>query len=248
MSQLNIRDFDAIAFDFEGTLADTIPTHHKARLAAFEQHGYGHITPEQHALGPTYGSYPADIIGGILQAAGEIEKNESLPFSKHPVVCAIMETKSELFSQAAATGFEAMPGAVEFVKRIAPLVTGRLALVTASQEQYFWPFADRYGLRPYFAAKYVIGHDTIVTEGLQGKPAPDPYILAKKRLDSTRMLAFEDTVSGAASASQAATTVVALGFEAQNAKLFQTGDLAYPPDIFVRNYAKAAEALGLAAA
>jgi len=61
--------------DVEGTLADTLPVHQAARLEAFAQHGYGHITPEQHALGPTYGSSTADITGGVLHAAGEIKKD-----------------------------------------------------------------------------------------------------------------------------------------------------------------------------
>lgn len=90
MSQLNLRDYDAVAFDVEGTLADTIPVHHEARLEAFKVHGFGHITREQHELGPTYGSYPVDIIGGVLHAAGEIEKNGT--FKDDPTVQSVIVT------------------------------------------------------------------------------------------------------------------------------------------------------------
>lgn len=52
MTEFKLTDFDAVAFDLEGTLADTMPTHHSTRLVAFEQHGFGHVTHEQHELGP----------------------------------------------------------------------------------------------------------------------------------------------------------------------------------------------------
>ncbi len=245
MKQLNLQDFDAVAFDVEGTLADTIPVHHTARLAAFKEHGYGHITREQHELGPTYGSMPADIIGGILHAAGEIDK--SVPFAEHPQVQAIIETRKVLFAAGAADGFEAMPGAIDFVEALAPLYVGRLALVTSSEERFVLPFVERYGLGKYFADDLIIGHGAVVVEGLEDKPSPDPYILAAKRLhvDISRLLVFEDTVPGVMAAKKAGATVLGLGFDAHNARLFAADDLPYPPDVFVHDYTEARQALGL---
>src|SRR6185437_8772011 len=100
MKELKLADFDAIAFDVEGTLANTVPTHHSTRIEAFHRHGFGHITRDQHELGSTYGSSHFDILGGILHAAGEIDA--SVPFHQNQIVLDVIETKSSLFRAAAA--------------------------------------------------------------------------------------------------------------------------------------------------
>jgi HAD superfamily hydrolase (TIGR01509 family) len=243
MTELNLNDYDAVAFDVEGTLADTIPTHHASRLRSFAQHGYGHITSEQHALGPTYGSSTADIVGGILLAAGAIEKPRL--FKEHPVVQKVMETKNQYFTEVANKGFDAMPGAIDFVKLISTYFQGKVALVTSSPERFVLPFIKRYGLTGLFPTDLIISEDTVITLGLEGKPSPDPYILAMRRLSTKRLLVFEDTVPGVMSAKKAGATVVALGFDAQSAKLFTSDSLDYPPDAFVKDYEAAQELLNI---
>lgn len=239
---LNLADFDAVAFDVEGTLADTIPTHHDSRTKAFQKHGYGHITPEQHALGPIYGATPSEIIGGILHTAGEIEKDG--PFSEHPVVQSIIGTKQRYFGELAAKGFDEMPQATAFFKDVAQHFPGKTALVTASELHFIQPFLDRYTLNEFLTPGLVITHETLQAFGLQAKPAADSYNLAKQRLDSTKLLVFEDTVVGVTAAKAAGATVVALGFEPNSAKRFQQGDLKYMPDFFVKDYAKARQLFG----
>jgi HAD superfamily hydrolase (TIGR01509 family) len=243
MTQLHWRNFDAVAFDVEGTLADTIPTHHIARAEAFKNHGYGHITPEQHALGPTYGSSTADIIGGVLHAAGEIQKDE--PFKQHPIVQKVIASKMQLFGQLAAKGFDEMPEATSFVRTIATHFAGHMALVTSSPERFVLPFLQRFELTGYFPKDLVISEDTVTANGLEGKPAPDPYRLAMQRLGSKKLLVFEDTVSGVASAKAAGATVIALGFEPHNTRIFKEEELPYPPDALVSSYAEARALLGL---
>ncbi len=243
MKQLGWEDFDAVAFDVEGTLADTIPTHHAARLEAFEAHGYGHITREQHELGPTYGSSTHDIIGGVLHAAGVIQKDG--PLKQHPVVQEVVATKNRLFEQASSNGFNEMPEAANFVRAIAAKFSGHMALVTSSSRRFVLPFLAKYSITDYFPENLIITEDTIVANELEGKPAPDPYILAMQRLETNRLLVFEDTVSGVASAKAAGATVIALGFDQHSTQLFEAGGLTYPPDVLVRNYAEAKTLLGL---
>jgi HAD superfamily hydrolase (TIGR01509 family) len=243
MTELNLNDYDAVAFDVEGTLADTIPTHHASRLRSFAQHGYGHITSEQHALGSTYGSSTADIVGGILHAAGAIKKEE--PFKTHPIVQKVMETKNQYFREIADKGFEAMPGAIEFVNRIEAHFHGHMALVTSSPERFVLPFIKRYGLADFFPGDLIISEDTILAENMEGKPAPDPYLLAMKRLGAKKLLVFEDTIPGTMSAKRAGATVVALGFDVHSARLFASKGLEYPPDIFVKDYEAAQDLLGM---
>ena len=244
MKHLSLSDFDAVAFDFEGTLADTIPTHHATRMKAFEHHGFGHITSEQHALGPTYGSVPADIIGGILHAAGEITKDG--PFKHHPTVQNVIATKAKLFDDVAASGFTEMPGAAAFVKTIAEKFPNKIAIVTTLPERFVTPFLERYGLMAHFSPDQIIGEKTVQAEGLEPKPAPDAFELAMQRLNAKRLLVFEDTAPGVESAKRAGATVVALGFDKHNAELFASGKLAYPPDVFVTDYGQARKASSLA--
>lgn len=243
MKKLSISNFDAVAFDMEGTLADTIPLHHTARLEAFKHHGFAHITREQHELGPTYGSATADIIGGILHAAGEIDNSE--PFYKNPTVQEVIKTKTNLFRDSATEGFEAMPGAIAFIKQIAPHFSHKMALVTSSGEEFVHPFIQRYNLAQYFSPATTIGHETVIAEGLQPKPSGDPYTLAMHRLGSKSLLVFEDTVSGVKAAKLAHATVIALAFNKENAKLFKSGTLEHAPDRVVNSYEEAAKLLGI---
>lgn len=243
MQKFNLADFDAVAFDVEGTLADTIPAHHTSRLESFDLHGYGHITHEQHGLGVTYGSTTADIVGGILHATGHIEKTG--PFSEHPEVQKIIVTKDELFTKLAAQGFEEMPGAIDFVHAIAKHFAGRMALVTSANERFVLPFLERYKLGHYFSPELIVSEDTVITKGLRSKPAPDPYRLAMERLGSKKLLVFEDTVPGTAAAKAAGATVIALGFEPNNTRLLLSEGLNYPPDAVVHSYAEAKQLLGL---
>ena len=243
MKQLNIAMFDAVAFDLEGTLADTIPAHHKARLAAFAQHGYGHITDREHDLGPTYGSSSSAIIGGILRAAGEISKDG--PYESHPVVQAIAVTRMQLFENLCSSGFNEVPGAANFVHLVASRFHNKMTLVTSCQRKFVAPFISRYGLGVYFSGEHVIAEETINELGLALKPEPDPYKLAMERLKSKNMLVFEDTIPGVVAAKRAGATVVALAFDELNLALFQSSALVHPADVIAKSYSQAASILGL---
>jgi beta-phosphoglucomutase-like phosphatase (HAD superfamily) len=243
MKELKLADFDGVAFDFEGTLVDTVPIHHGTRMEAFSKHGFGHITSEQHELATTYGSSHFDVIGGTLYAAGEID--DAVPFHQNQTVLDIIDTKKALFKIEATKGFKAIPGAIKFVEAIAPHFHGKMAVVTSSEEEFIFPFIERYNLGKYFPKDLVIGHESVVGENLNVKPSGDPYLLAMRRLGINNLLVFEDTVPGVASAKRAKATVVALGFDRANYGLFQKGGLEYEPDLVVRDYAEATKLLGL---
>ena len=239
--QFKLADFDAVAFDIEGTLADTIPTHHAARLQAFAEHGFGHITSEEHDLGSTYGSTNYDIAGGILHTAGHIDKIR--PFSEHPIVQKVVATKDIIFDKLAAEGFMAQPGAAEFVKIIGEHFPGKVALVTAASLRHVQPFIEQFGLDKVVRSELIITDETVHEFGLMPKPSPDPYKLAKHWLQAQKLLVFEDTLPGIRAGKQAGATVIALGFDAHNRRLFLQAD--YPPDAVVMSYAEARQLLGL---
>jgi beta-phosphoglucomutase-like phosphatase (HAD superfamily) len=243
MKEFNLTDFDGLIFDLEGTLADTIPTHHATRMQAFQHHGFGHITREEHELGTTYGSSTPDILGGILHAAGDIDV--SVPFHQNQSVMDVSNTKAKLFKTAAAKGFDAMPGAIDFIKMIAPYFVGKMAIVSSSEEEFIFPFVQRYNLEKYFPKDHIIGHESVMAAGLQVKPSGDPFVLGMQRIQAKNVLVFEDTISGTAAAKKAHATVIALGFDAKNDHLFRNTKLEYPPDAVVANYAEAAALFSL---
>ena len=243
VDSLRLRNFDAVAFDLEGTLANTIPTHRAARMRAFVEHGYGHISREEHERGPLYGSSTFDIIGGVLHAAGEIA--DGIPFKDHFAVQQLAATKARLFEELSLDGFSEMPGAVAFGRDILAHFPGKAALVTTALKGVAAAFLNRYGLLQYFPAHLVITEETVIAKGLENKPAPDPYCLAMRRMRSHKLLVFEDTVPGVASAKRAGATVIALGFDQHNAEQFLSGMLQLPPDAFAPDYRAARELLDL---
>jgi beta-phosphoglucomutase-like phosphatase (HAD superfamily) len=125
---LSLDDFEAVAFDFDGTLANSYPVHAATRIRAFGELGYGHITPEEHALGHTYGASIHTIIGGILKAAGNIEPSADPDTDER--IQKIVRLKKDYFHEQAEQGLEAFPGAIEFVRHIARSYHGRMAIVT----------------------------------------------------------------------------------------------------------------------
>jgi beta-phosphoglucomutase-like phosphatase (HAD superfamily) len=243
VNKIQLSNFDAVAFDMEGTIADTIPTHHQTRLAAFEQHGFGDISLEEHHKGSRYGSSNHDILGGILHATGKIDND--IPFEDNAIVQDVVASKLLLFRAAASQGFKAIPGAIDLIEKIAPRFPGKMAIVTSCEEEFLLPFVARYELQRFFPPEHLIGLETTAQAGLRGKPAGDPYRLAMKRLGAKKLLVFEDTIPGIAAGKRAGATVIAFAHNEEDYHDFQSVGLEYPPDFVVRTPNEAAGLLNL---
>jgi HAD superfamily hydrolase (TIGR01509 family) len=100
-------------------------------------------------------------------------------------------------------GIPLLPGALEILETLEALGLPR-ALATSSQRDRAHHKLAQSGLARHFTA--VVSVDCVT----RPKPAPDPYLLAAKRLgvDATRCIAFEDSDTGAASARAAGMVVV----------------------------------------
>ncbi|HZC30954.1 MAG TPA: HAD family phosphatase, partial [Gaiellaceae bacterium] len=97
-----------------------------------------------------------------------------------------------------------VPGAVDAVRRIAAHFP--LGLASSSNRELIDRVLATAGLQPYFAA-------TVSSEEVaHGKPAPDVYLEAAKRLgvDPARCAAIEDSHGGIRSAKAAGMRVVAI--------------------------------------
>jgi HAD superfamily hydrolase (TIGR01509 family) len=105
-----------------------------------------------------------------------------------------------------------IPGAVDAVRRLADRFT--LGLASSSNRELIDTVLDVAGLAPFFAA-------TVSSEEVaHGKPAPDVYLEAARRLDVApeRCAAVEDSHGGIRSAKAAGMRVIAIP------------NASYPPD------------------
>jgi len=177
--QLPERDFDAYIFDCDGTLADTMGLHYEAWKSALEPHGAD--LPED--LYYAWGGRPTrEIVEALNEMQGLFMDPEQ-----------IVHIKEELY-------YRLLPSVqpIEEVVEIARSLHGKkpIAVASGGGRKSVLSTLEGLGLIHLF--------DTIVTseDYKNGKPAPDPYLEAARRLGvaSCDCLVFEDTEIGRESA------------------------------------------------
>jgi len=177
--QLPDRDFDAYIFDCDGTLADTMGLHHEAWKLALKPHG-AELSDD---LYYHWGGRPTrEIVEALNEMQGLTMDAES-----------ISHIKEELY-------FQLLPQVQEIgeVVSIARALHGRKPIAVASGGSRKSVHSTLEGLDLLHL------FDAIVTceDYERGKPAPDPYLEAARRLgvDPSGCLVFEDTEIGRQSA------------------------------------------------
>lgn len=173
--QIPDGDFDAYIFDCDGTLADTMPLHYQAWQAALAEFHYEF--PE--ALFYELGGVPTAKIVEIL--------NE-----RHGQNMPVQETahkKEQLFLELIPQILPIEP-VVAFVHQFAG--TKPLAVASGGHTHIVKKTLGCLGILDKF--------DTVVgaEDYLHGKPAPDPFLEAARRLGvpPAKCLVFEDTNTG----------------------------------------------------
>jgi beta-phosphoglucomutase len=235
--QLCLSDYDGVAFDFDGTLADSHHHHEQTRFDSFTANGFGDITMAEHRKGYMYGSTTAEIVAGVLKAGGKLPADAD-PYT-HPIVQKLIKDKHELYKKVASLGFDEKPGAAALVRTVAKYYADKLAIVTTALYSEVVPFLKKYNLEDLFAHDRVITHETVEALGLKPKTAPDAYLLAMERLGITnpkRLLVIEDAVTGVESAKRAEATVLALG-TSLGREDFYAETVTFHPDYFVPDFA-----------
>ncbi len=197
-------DFAGYIFDCDGTLADTMPLHYRAWCAALA--GREHEFPE--AFFYELGGTPTEKIVEIL--------NERHPHRPPMPVAATARHKETLFLEMIP---EILP--IEPVVALARELYGKKPLAVASG-------GHRAIVEKTLAALGIAGlFQTIVgaEDYRHGKPAPDPFLEAARRLGvpPEHCLAFEDTQAGIASAKAAGMQTVLVPSP-------QRGDTGLPTD------------------
>jgi len=188
--QLPERDFDAYIFDCDGTLADTMGLHYDAWKMALEPHGAD--LPED--LYYSWGGRPTrEIVEALNEMQGLFMDPEAMTHHKEGLYHSLLPEVR----------------AIEPVVAFARKMHGKkpLAVASGGGRKAVTATLESLGLIQLF--------DAIVTseDYVNGKPSPDPYLEAAKRLGVAPVgcLVFEDTEIGRQSAHAAGMECVLVG-------------------------------------
>jgi HAD superfamily hydrolase (TIGR01509 family) len=180
---------DACVFDLDGVLVDSEPVWEEVRRAYVADHG-GTWQPDTQTklMGMSTGEWAAYLHEiGVEQEPGDIARG-------------VIDEMAARYRD----GVPLMPKAVETVRRLA--ATATLGLASSSPRRLIDVVLDAAGLTECFAA-------TVSTEEVErGKPAPDGYLEAARRLgvDPRGCVAVEDSSNGLRSAYAAGMHVIAV--------------------------------------
>lgn len=178
-----IDDFDAIMFDLDGTLVDTMPLHYQAYAEVFRARGLHLKQADYDAL---VGPPAADVIGLFVVAAGG--DRDAFEWTELHA-----EKKAVFEHRLTSTALTLLPAA-----RLLDAATGRVpcALVSSGNRRGVGAIVAALNWTDRFAA--TISGDDVT----HGKPHPEPYLLAAQALGVVpgRCAALEDTAAGLASA------------------------------------------------
>jgi HAD superfamily hydrolase (TIGR01509 family) len=184
-------NIDAVVFDCDGLLAGTEPGWTRAETALFREHG--------HDFGPAQKKI---LIGQTLASGGAaMAEYFGLPGAGP----ALAERLAGLVGQELAAGTPASPGA----RAIAETLRRRaipVAVASNSPKRFVDTALRSAGLHDLF--EVVVSAE----DAEHGKPAPDLYLAACRRLAAApgRSVAFEDSSTGVASARAAGMFVIAV--------------------------------------
>ncbi len=180
----------AVVFDLDGVLVDSEPVWEEVRRAFVTEHGGRWQADTQRRL---MGMSTAEWAGYL---SGEL----GVRLSAEEVARGVVERMERRYED----GVPLMPGASDAVRRLAD--RWPLGLASSSPRVLIDTALDRTGLGASFAA-------TVSTEEVaRGKPAPDGYLLAARRLgvDPVACAAIEDSSNGLRSADAAGMRVIAV--------------------------------------
>ncbi len=179
---------EAILFDLDGVLVDSAPVHHAAWAALFAPFGID-FTPARYRAEAS-GRSRGDVIRAIL--------------GPRPDHDALMAKKAALVeAHLTAHGCPVVPGAPTLLEAVA---RRGLPMAVATASRMPEPFLRAAGL----AGRFEVVVDR--TQIARGKPAPDVYLEAARRLGVApdRCLAIEDSPPGLAAARAAGCRTVGL--------------------------------------
>lgn len=190
----------ACLFDMDGVLTDTAMTHRRAWKETFD----GVLPQLSEAQSPFSEADYLDYVDGLSRSDGVreflssrnivIAEGTSEDTSDELTVEGIGRRKNELFqSLIAQRGVHVYPGSLRYLEVLREDGIP-MGVVTSSANSALILDAGR--LTPFISA--VVDGTVIHRDGLAGKPAPDSFLAAARRLDhaAEATAVFEDALSG----------------------------------------------------
>ncbi len=183
--------FDAVIFDCDGTLVDSMPAHFEAWCEALSIYGAGGIFKEDvfFAMG---GRPTMDIV---------VELNDEYNLKLDPVAVAMAKREAFLKRLPLVTLIDEVAAFAESLRGKVPM-----AIATGGSRMVIEKTLQIVGISDWF--------DEVVTadDVVDGKPAPDIFLKAAKLLgvDPTKCLALEDAPAGILAAQRAGMQVIAI--------------------------------------
>ncbi|MFI6283091.1 HAD family hydrolase [Streptomyces sp. NPDC050988] len=183
---------DALLFDNDGTLVSSLESVYRCWTRWAEEYG---ITAEEFARVELHGRPAAEIAADLL------------PADRVPEAVVRIE---QLEVEDVEGGVQLLPGTRALLDSVP---ADRWAVVTSATRRLAEARLDEAGIRP----KTLIAADDIT----RGKPDPEPFLLAARRLgvDPARCVVFEDAPAGLQAGRSAGMTTVALTTTHQAAEL-----------------------------
>lgn len=184
--------FDALLFDLDGTLIDSMPLHQRAWVRWFASIGQP-LDEDPGFFASSAGRSNTEILADMYphKATSELE--------------AMADAKEALYRAEAVQHLQAIAGGLDLLAR-ARAQGLKLAVCTAAPTANIEVAFKRFGLAALV--------DTITSpaDGLRGKPHPDIFEEAARRLgaEPARCLVFEDAPLGIEAARRAGMAAVAL--------------------------------------
>jgi HAD superfamily hydrolase (TIGR01509 family) len=174
-----LQDHDALLFDCDGTLADTMPAHYRAWLHVTEAHGIAFDEDRFYSMG---GRPTRDIVATLARERGiEIDLDHAVHMKETSFLAQLDR-------------IEAIDPVVDVVLRSRGRVP--MAVVTGGYRNVCLQILERVGIADCF--------DTIVAseDTSKHKPDPDPFLEAARRLGARpeRCVVWEDSDLGIAAA------------------------------------------------
>lgn len=181
-----------VIFDMDGTLLDNNPHHLQAWQAMCRR--YGRALTEEEYREKLSGKTSADTLKYLF--GDQLSKEELRAFRRE---------KEKLYHALLAPGIEPLPGLVTLLDELRAREVPT-AIASSGSPANIDLGLEHLGIRPYF--KVVVNSSMIQ----HGKPDPEIYLLTAEKIGIApeRCVAFEDSLTGIASAKAAGMQVIAL--------------------------------------
>ena len=221
--------FYAVIFDLDGVLADSEPWWNQIDAKLLAEHGVSY-----------HGEYHRNVLGVSYRLAVEFYKNA---FHISASVEELMRRRGEIATDFFANRVGLFPSAKTTLEQLREMKL-HLAVATSSVSASARPFLERTGIRSLFSV--VVTGDEVQ----QGKPHPDIYLRAAKKLGISpeACLVIEDSLAGIAAGKAANMRVAAIPDrrfvdprEYEKEANYVLGSLSEIPDLIRRVNAAASE-------